>query len=326
MNAVSPRNSAALESELAYFPIFLGLRGRQALLIGGGEAALAKLDLLRRAGALVRQIHHCAEPLCARHFADVVLVIDASGDLEINRQSTALARAASVPINVVDRPALCDFIMPAILDRSPVIVAVSTGGMAPAIARLIRQRLETAIPAGIGQLAVVASRFRRSVAESLLSAQHRARFWERLFTHDVAELVAAGRMDDAAAFAETLIAELQREPVAASRFVLPVSSDDPDLLTVRAARLIRMADVVFYEPQIAPGIIGLARRDAPAVAVESEAHADRLGRRFAGSDRTVVYLKAAISESYDHRHSRDSLETTQDCAISSAVPAFNLMR
>src|SRR5581483_210688 len=156
---VSPRSSAELR--LAYLPIFLDVRDRVVLLIGGGEGAQAKLDLLRRAEARVRLVLPHGDAVCAaadiepelgalkaRHFEGVALAVDASGNAGTNRLARSFADAAGIPLNVVDRPAHCDFVFPAILDRSPVIIAVSTGGLAPAIARLIRQRLEIAIPAG----------------------------------------------------------------------------------------------------------------------------------------------------------------------------------
>jgi uroporphyrin-III C-methyltransferase / precorrin-2 dehydrogenase / sirohydrochlorin ferrochelatase len=266
MNAVSPRNSTALDSELAYLPVFLGLRGRRALLIGDGEAALPKLDLLRRAGASVRRV--AGDALEPQHFDGAVLAIDASGDFEVNRRSAALARAARVPINVVDRPALCDFILPAILDHSPVIVAVSTGGLAPAIARLIRQRLEMAIPHSIGCLAMLASRFRQSVAQRLAPRQ-RMLFWERLFDGDAARLLAGGQAGDACVLAESMIDALETEPVGAALQTLCIESADPELLTVRAARLIRTADVIYYEPWVPSEIIELGRRDALKIVIEA---------------------------------------------------------
>jgi len=287
MNAVSPRNNPVLDSDLAYFPIFLGLRGRVALLIGDGDAAEAKHDLLRRAGAMVRQVS--GEALVREDFDGAVLAIDASGDLETNRRSTALARAARVPINVVDRPALCDFIMPSILDRAPVIVAVSTGGLAPAIARLIRQRLETAIPPGIGRLAGIAARFRQAVAERLPSAAQRMRFWESLFDGAPAGLLAEGRADDAHAAAEALLEELSAAPAAMQPATIEIASADPDLLTVRAARQIRMADVILYDAAIHPAIIDLARRDAVKRAVSGDRAASML-RFYARQGRSSVYL------------------------------------
>lgn len=305
MNAVSPPNSS--RNGLAYLPIFLGVRGRTALLVGGGAATQAKLSLLRQAGARVRlvalhldritrasiardgMVSHLREPLGARHFEDVVLAIDASGDERTNRTSVCLARNADVPVNVVDRPALCDFILPSILDRSPVIVAVSTGGVAPAIARLIRQRLEMAIPAGFGRLAVLAGHVRQSVRERLHSALQRGRFWEELFDGPAADLAMAGHMEGAAAVAQGLLEQSIRHPLnGREEHVLHVGSADPDLLTVRAARLIRMADVIVHDPAIECAILDLARRDALKIETPFDAGLDQ---DWAG--RMIVHLRAS---------------------------------
>ena len=323
MNAFSPPNSALADSGLAYLPIFLGLRGRFALLIGGGEAALAKLTLLRRAGAQVRLVAQhldavlgqavtedrmiiwTSEPLAAHHFEDVVLAIDASGDDLVNRASVRLARAAAVPVNVVDRPELCDFILPAILDRSPIVVAVSTGGLAPAVARLIRQRLETAIPAGFGRVAALAARVRHMVTERLASPAQRAGFWESLFDGPAAELAVAGQTEGAVAAALALIEQSAQEaPSSGTIHLLHTGLSDPDLLTVRAARLIRMADLIVHEPAVGRAILDLARRDAvrirmrPDCGSSSKSRRDTLGllREYAGRGCVSVYLRAGTPE------------------------------
>jgi uroporphyrin-III C-methyltransferase/precorrin-2 dehydrogenase/sirohydrochlorin ferrochelatase len=283
MNAVSPRNET--DNGLAYLPVFFGMRGRTALLIGGA-AALPKLALLRRAGARVRlvaqrlddsmadaiagdrMVMRISAPLAAHHFHNAAVAIDASGDEATNGVSVSLARVAGVPINVVDRPALCDFILPAILDRSPVVVAISTGGLAPAVSRLIRQRLEAAIPVGFGGIALVAARIRRMVRERFQSAWQRANFWENLLDGPAAQLALAGHMDSALAAAQAMI-ERSEEDGGETIHLLDVNSKDPDLLTVRAARLIRMADIIICEPGIGAPILELARRDATKVRVQT---------------------------------------------------------
>lgn len=280
MNAVSPPNEALVEGGLAYLPVFLGMHGRTALLIGGGEAAVAKLLLLRRAGAHVRlvaeqldaairwvahdgTISHQSEALAPHHFADAVLAIDASEDHLVNDVSVRLAREAGVPLNVVDRPKLCDFILPSILDRAPVVVAISTGGIAPAIARLIRQRLEIAIPRGIGRVAMLANGIRQTVREGLCSAWQRARFWESLFEGPAMQLALAGDMQGAAVAAHALIDLMaEHEESDGTVHVLDIATGDPDFLTVRTARLIRMADIILYEPMIGAAILDLARSGA----------------------------------------------------------------
>jgi uroporphyrin-III C-methyltransferase/precorrin-2 dehydrogenase/sirohydrochlorin ferrochelatase len=284
MNVVSPQSE--IDSGLAYLPVFLGMRGRTALLIGGA-GALPKLTLLRRVGAQVRLVAQQMDdrmadaiagdrmvmcisgPLAAHHFDDAVVAIDASGDEATNRRSVSLARAAGVRINVVDRPALCDFILPAILDRSPVVVAISTCGLAPAVSRLIRQRLEAAIPVGFGRIALVAAGIRRMVRQRLRSAWQRANFWEDLLDGPAAQLALAGHMDGALAAAQAMI-ERSEEDDGETIHLLDVNSEDPDLLTVRAARLIRMADVILFEPGIGTAVLELARRDATKVRVQTQ--------------------------------------------------------
>ncbi|HET6160998.1 MAG TPA: NAD(P)-dependent oxidoreductase [Dongiaceae bacterium] len=316
MNAFSPPNSDLADVGLAYLPIFIGMRGRTALLIGGGEAALAKLNLLRRAGARVRlvaqgddgigeaaagdrMVVRITEPLAAHHFKDAVLAIDASGDEAVNRVSTSLARAAGVPINVVDRPSLCDFILPAILDRSPIVVAISTGGAAPAVARLIRQKLEAAIPAGFGRVAALAARVRRRVSERLSSPAERAGFWESLFDGPAAELAVMGQMQDAEALAHELIDHGAGKIAANTIHVLRSGPGDPDLLTVRAARLIRMADLIVHDEGVAPAILDLARRDAARISLRSSVPRQEsfgLLRRYANEGRVAIYLKAGAAD------------------------------
>lgn len=317
MNAVSPPNSAALGAGLPYLPVFLDVRDRVVLLISGGEGAASKLDLLLQTGARVRlvasrhdrllepwhqedvRIELVLEPLTARHFEGAVVAIDASGDPEINRLAQSLSRAAGIPLNVVDRPELCNFVFPAILNRAPVIVAVSTGGLAPAVARLIRQRLETAIPAGIGQVAMLAGRLRSAVAARLSSYGQSAIFWERLFDGDAGRMALSGRIDDAATLAESLIAELEVEPPAPGISVVDVASDDPELLTLRAARLLRMADLIIYDPAVSGEVLALGRRDARRIALDlpdtSNAALEQISRRQCRHGNIAVYLRASLS-------------------------------
>jgi uroporphyrin-III C-methyltransferase/precorrin-2 dehydrogenase/sirohydrochlorin ferrochelatase len=163
-----------------YLPIFLDIRERPCMVVGGGEVAARKSALLLRAGARVTvlapslsaafeadiaasRIAHRAASFRDEELAGYVLAIAATGDETVNRAVAAAARARHIPVNVVDQPALCSFIMPSIIDRAPVIVAVSSGGASPVLARLLRARLETLIPAGYGRLAALAAAFRDQV-------------------------------------------------------------------------------------------------------------------------------------------------------------------
>ncbi|SDI15828.1 siroheme synthase CysG [Pseudomonas panipatensis] len=261
-----------------FLPLFHILRGRRALLVGGGEVALRKARLLSDAGALLRvvapQVHaelrelveQGGGELFERRYApgdldDCVLAIAATDDEPLNAQVSRDAHGRGVPVNVVDAPALCSVIFPAIVDRSPLVVAVSSGGDAPVLARLLRAKLETWIPATYGQLAGLASRFRDAVKQRLPDLQQRRQFWEEVFQGPVAERVLSGQPAEA----ERLLADKLAGDQAEARgevYLVGAGPGDPDLLTFRALRLMQQADVVLYDRLVAPAILELCRRDA----------------------------------------------------------------
>lgn len=261
-----------------FLPLFHILRGRRALLVGGGDVALRKARLLSDAGALLRVVapdvhselrelvEEGAGELLLRPYAhgdlqDCVLVIAATDDEPLNAQVSRDANERGVPVNVVDAPALCSVIFPAIVDRSPLVVAVSSGGDAPVLARLLRAKLETWIPATYGQLAGLASRFRERVKQRLPDLQQRRKFWEDVFQGPIAERMLAGQPSEA----ERLLADKLESPQAESRgevYLVGAGPGDPDLLTFRALRLMQQADVVLYDRLVAPAILELCRRDA----------------------------------------------------------------
>ncbi|MFV3371860.1 siroheme synthase CysG [Pseudomonas sp. NY15435] len=261
-----------------FLPLFHILRGRRALLVGGGDVALRKARLLSDAGAMLRvvapEVHselrelieEGAGELLLRPYAqgdlqDCVLVIAATDDESLNAQVSRDAHERGVPVNVVDAPALCSVIFPAIVDRSPLVVAVSSGGDAPVLARLLRAKLETWIPATYGQLAGLASRFRERVKHRLPDLQQRRKFWEDVFQGPVAERMLAGQPNEA----ERLLADKLESPQPESRgevYLVGAGPGDPDLLTFRALRLMQQADVVLYDRLVAPAILELCRRDA----------------------------------------------------------------
>lgn len=261
-----------------FLPLFHILRGRRALLVGGGDVALRKARLLSDAGAVLRvvapEVHselrelveEGAGELLPRAYApddlqDCVLVIAATDDEPLNAQVSRDAHARGVPVNVVDAPSLCSVIFPAIVDRSPLVVAVSSGGDAPVLARLLRAKLETWIPATYGQLAGLASRFRERVKQRLPDLQQRRKFWEEVFQGPVAERMLAGQPGEA----ERLLADKLESPQPESRgevYLVGAGPGDPDLLTFRALRLMQQADVVLYDRLVAPAILELCRRDA----------------------------------------------------------------
>ncbi|AOE85035.1 siroheme synthase CysG [Pseudomonas sp. TCU-HL1] len=266
-----------------FLPLFHNLQGRQVLVVGGGEVALRKARLLADAGARLRvvapkieaqlldMVERSGGESCLRGYQEMdvdscVLVIAASDDQALNANVSAHAQARGIPVNVVDAPKLCSVIFPAIVDRSPLIVAVSSAGDAPVLARLIRARIETWIPAAYGQLAGLAKKFRDQVKTLFPDVQQRRVFWEEVFQGPVAERMLAGQGGEA----ERLLAERVAggAPKALGEvYLVGAGPGDPDLLTFRALRLMQQADVVLYDRLVAPSIIELCRRDAERIYV-----------------------------------------------------------
>ncbi len=238
------------------FPIFLDLRGRRVLVVGGGELAERKSAPLRLAGAHVRVVERF-EPADLAGCALAVGAGAAEADLQALSQA---AQAAGIPVNVVDRPDLCSFITPAIVDRDPITVAISSGGAAPVLARLIRARIETAVPPAFGRLAALADSFKADIRRRLPDLAARRRVLERLFTGRAADLVFAGRDDEARAeFAAVLDGD---PPSGGMVFLVGAGPGPADLVTLRGQRLLGEADIVVHDIPAPDAVLDLARRDA----------------------------------------------------------------
>ncbi|MCF5282776.1 uroporphyrinogen-III C-methyltransferase, partial [Pseudomonas syringae] len=268
---------------MEFLPLFHNLRGSWVLVVGGGEIALRKSRLIADAGAVLRVVAPEIEAqlselvvqsggeMILRGYSECdldgcVLIIAATDDEPLNAQVSRDARLRCVPVNVVDAPALCTVIFPAIVDRSPLVIAVSSGGDAPVLARLIRAKLETWIPSSYGQLAGLAARFRNQVKGLFPNVQQRRAFWEEVFQGAIADRQLAGQGAEAE---RMLIAKIAGEPPPETGEVYLVGAGpgDPDLLTFRALRLMQQADVVLYDRLVAPTILDLCRRDAERVYV-----------------------------------------------------------
>ena len=269
-----------------YLPICIDLRGRHCLLVGGGEVARRKVETLLRAGATLRLVAPAIDPgldelvrqqggeLRLRAFEprdvdDVWLAVAATDDEAVNRQVRDAARQRGVLVNVVDQPALCDFIFPSIIDRDPLLIAVSSGGRAPLLARLLRARLETTIPAGYGRLAAWMGRFRPQVKAQIAGGAARRRFWERVLEGQIGETFLAGREAEAE---RLLTASLTAGTVdeVGEVYLVGAGPGDPDLLTFRALRLMQKADVVLYDRLVAAPILDLVRKEAERIHVGKE--------------------------------------------------------
>ncbi|MFB9270213.1 siroheme synthase CysG [Bradyrhizobium erythrophlei] len=300
---------------MRYLPVFLDLQSGKVLLVGAGELARAKLRLLAAAGAQVRWYatdgHHDVaglapddaarveraegDPLAADLKGIIAVLCAGAGDVGV--AMSARAKAVGLPINVMDDLAHSTFIVPAIVDRGDVVVAVGTGGASPVVARRVRERIEAVLPARIGDLAGFIGRFRKSIHERIPEFPLRRRFWERIVDGPIGALVLAGRKDEAekaladiadhAAFAGANIAGKSEGHVT----LVGAGPGDPDLLTVKALRALQDADVVFYDELVSPEVLDRARRDAARIPVGR-----RVGKPGIGQDATnKLMIEAAKS-------------------------------
>ncbi len=268
-------------------PIFLNVKGTPALVVGGGFLAARKADLLLRAGCKLtvvapelgeelarladeHEFHHKTGELTAADLEGCKVVFGCSHERPVNLKLRQLAIEAGVLVNLTDDPENCDFIMPAVVDRSPLLLAVASGGASPILTRMLKARFETAIPAAYGRLAEFAGRYRERLKETVPNMTRRRRFWEDVIDGPVAEHVYSGQIEEAESLIEKLIAQTAREgsttPVG-EVYLVGAGPGDPDLLTFRALRLMQQADVVLYDRLIGDGILNLVRRDASRIYV-----------------------------------------------------------
>ena len=265
-------------------PVFLNLRDWPCLVVGAGRVGAGKAEVLVSAGARVRMVAPEAGEgatelaregrlsLRAGRFEEsdldgCRLVVAATDDRALNRRIVALAQARGVLANSASEARIGHFSMPAIVDRSPVLAAVSTGGASPSLARYVRARLETLIPRSFGRLAELARASRDEVNARLPRISDRRAFWDRVFEGPIAEMAFAGRFEDARAALRALLNEGGNAagPASGEVYLVGAGPGDPDLLTFRAMRLMQQADIVVYDRLVSPGVLALARRDAEKI-------------------------------------------------------------
>ncbi|MFA5530649.1 MAG: siroheme synthase CysG [Thiohalomonadaceae bacterium] len=269
-----------------FLPVFMNVRAQPVLVVGGGEVAARKAALLQEAGAKVGVV---APELCPNllseaeehrinwrrgHFtpSDLdgrMIVVAATDDQDVNREVSQLCKKRGIPVNVVDNPELCSFVMPSIIDRSPVQIAVSTGGASPVLARLLRTRLEAAIPSTYGRLAAMVERYRNDVKARFKDVTARRVFWEGILQGRIAELVFSGKDEEAEQALQRAIAEGE-EKNEGEVYLVGGGPGDPDLLTFRALRLMQQADAVVYDRLVSEDVLNLCRRDAERIYVGKE--------------------------------------------------------
>ncbi|MDO9167692.1 MAG: siroheme synthase CysG [Methylobacter sp.] len=267
-----------------YFPVFLKLTDQACLVIGAGEIAARKIELLARAGAKItviareisptvlnlQTIHHLTllqKSFVPADLGEFRLVVSATDNPETNQLVAKTAGEQNIPVNVVDNPELCSFIFPAIIDRSPIIAAVSSGGAAPVLARLLRAKIESVIPPSYGRLADLANQFRDKVKQHIKQPAQRRIFWENIFQGPIAELVFSGKEQDAERQLEQTLLNQEQDANLGEVYLVGAGPGAPDLLTFRALRLMQQADVVVYDRLVSPEILDLARRDAEKIYV-----------------------------------------------------------
>ena len=280
-----------------YFPLFADLRGRRVLVVGGGEVAERKVRLLCSAGAQVELVAHELTPWLAKQAAageggmryrarefnpaqldGAVLAIAATDDRPLNARVAAAARERNLLANVVDDAELSSFIVPAIVDRSPVVIAVSTGGAAPVLARLVRERLESLLDESLGPLAVLLSGWRVRIRAAFPDLADRRRFYSAAVRGRLAALVRAGRSIEAERELERSTTR-RSAPGTGSVVLVGAGPGDPGLLTLNALRALQEADVILHDRLVSDEVLSLARRDAAREPVGKSAGDIRSRRR-----------------------------------------------
>lgn len=273
-----------------YLPLFVAIKNQPCLVVGGGQVALRKIELLLSAQAKITLIspticnelaiwitqgalQYIQQPFQPALLSPpYALVIAATNDLTVNQHVAHWAQQQAIPVNVVNQPEMGNVILPAIIDRSPIIIAVSTGGASPVLARLLRARLESTIPAAYGRLAQLVHRFRQPVKQHFSQPAQRRLFWEKVLQGRIAELVFSGQE---AAAAQALQADLhaatnENQPETGEVYLVGAGPGDPDLLTFRALRLMQQADVIVHDRLVSQAVLNMARRDAQRIYVGKE--------------------------------------------------------
>ena len=270
---------------MEYLPIFIDLNARVCVVVGGGEIAARKVRLLRKANAMVtivapklsvstqalleqNEVNWLNSKFNEEHLGKCSLVIAATDNDEINRDVYKQAKAKNILVNVADCPELCDFILPSVLDRSPIVIAVSSGGKSPILARQLRARLETFIPQTYGNLANLLGRYRSAVKDKFPKISQRRRFWEKVLQGKTADHMLAGRSDVAESVLQSTLEQSQIKDLERGEvYLVGAGPGDPELLTFKALRLMQQADIVYYDRLISKEVLALVRREAEMVYV-----------------------------------------------------------
>ncbi len=265
-------------------PIFFNIAQRRCLVIGGGDVATRKVIMLLKAqGSVVvispelgnelremlarNEIEHVIASFAPEQLTGACLVIASTDDESVNEAVSIAAKRLNIPVNVVDAPALCTFTMGSIIDRSPVVIAISSEGNAPVLARYIRSKIETMLPAAYGRIATIAGEFRDQVKAKFSTTQSRRRFWEDVLNGPLVERVLSGQEQAARELLGELLTQSDDVPARGEVYLVGGGPGDPDLLTFRALRLMQQCDVCVYDKLVSKEVMELVRRDAELIYV-----------------------------------------------------------
>ena len=265
-------------------PIFFNIKNRHCVVIGGGDVAMRKVSMLLKASAAITlyspEICHELQDLVIaqkikyvqtnfepNQLAGACMVIAATDDEAVNIAVSIAAKAQNIPVNVVDAPDLCTFTMGSIIDRSPVVIAISSEGNAPVLARYIRAKIETMLPATYGRIADIAGEFREQVKAKFGTTQARRIFWEGILQGPVVERVLSGQEQAARELLQNILNDTDATANKGEVFLVGGGPGDPDLLTFRALRLMQQCDVCVYDKLVSPEVMELVRRDAELIFV-----------------------------------------------------------
>ena len=299
---------------MSHYPIFADLRGRPVLLAGAGHIAERKAESLLQSGAEVRVVADALNPAFqtwlnqgkitwlgtgfhGSYLDDVFLAVAATDDHKLNRRVYEAAEARGKLCNTVDNAELCSFIVPAVIDRNPIKIAISSGGTSPVLARKWRQIIETLVPLHTGKMAQTAGRWRNRVKAAIHGTEQRRRFWENLFDSRFSTLTAQGSHKEAEAELAAQLAGYR--PSRGEVALVGAGPGDAGLLTIHALQTIQAADVVLYDALVSDEIMAAVRKDAEKISVGKRAGAhhvqqeetNRLLVRYAREGRRVVRLK-----------------------------------
>ena len=302
-----------------YLPLFHRLQGAQCLVVGAGQTAVRKLRWLVRAGAQITVIAPQIDPeiqrmrdagnliIERREFypeavhAGLRLVISATNAPQVSESVFARALDERVLVNCVDRTELCTIIFPAIIDRLPILVAVSSMGQSPTLSRSVRGWIETRLPQGLGRLAELAGRLRLEVKQSLPDVDARKGYWDAVFSSPAATKAMRGSVDEAVSDAQRM---LSQQRAGGEIVLVGAGPGDPDLITLRGLRAIQSADVLMYDKLIDPGLLEYARRDVELVDVGKQGPREEAGakgwgsavQQTSGERPSGTHMQAAINE------------------------------